>query len=180
MGREKALLPVGRQPLIEIVIQRLRPHVRQLFIVANTDNAHQLAQLPVNAILVDLKSDCGPLMGVYTGLMRTETQLNLFIPCDMPWVQGQLIDRLARACRDGIDFVASLHPVEGIQPFPLVCHVNGCRTIGALLNQGDRSLQTLFRQPCTRLVRVEEPDLWRSFTNVNTLADYACMRRAPN
>ena len=91
----------------------------------------------------------------------------------MPWVEGRLIDRLVRACRDGIEVVASLHPVEGVQPFPLVCDVKGCRTIGALLNQGARSLQTLFHQPRTQLVSIEEPDLWRSFTNVNTVADYA-------
>ena len=172
MGREKAWLPIGQHPLIEIVIRRLRPHVQRLIIVANAHNACQLERLLVEDVLLDLKHDCGPLMGIYTGLMHTETPLNLFVPCDMPWVEGRLIDRLVEACRDGIEFVASLHPVNGIQPFPLVCDVKGCRTIGALLNQGERSLQMLFQQPCTQLVSIEEPDLWRSFMNVNTVADY--------
>ena len=180
MGREKALLPVGQQPLIEIVIRRLRPSVQRLIVVANAHNVCRLERLPVEALLIDLKPDSGPLMGIYTGLMNTQTPLNLFVPCDMPWVEGRLIDRLVSAYREGVEFIASLHPLEGVQPFPLVCHVKGCRSIGALLNQGERSLQMLFQQSCTQLVRVEEPDWWPSFTNVNTVADYAKLTDDPS
>ena len=113
------------------------------------------------------------MMGLYTGLMQTETPLNLFVACDMPWVEGRLIERLVSACHDEAGIVAGLHPREGLQPFPLLCHAKTCRAIGALLDDGERSLQSLLRRPQARLVRIEEPELWRSFTNVNTLADYA-------
>ena len=173
MGREKAWLPVGQRPLIELVIQRLRPQVQRLLIVANARNACLFERLPVEEVLIDVKPAHGPLMGIYTGLMHTQTPLNLFVPCDMPWVEGRLSDRLVQACRDGVEFVASRHPLEGIQPFPLACHVKGCQTLGALLDQRALSLQALFHHPRSRLVSIEEPDLWRSFMNVNTIADYA-------
>jgi molybdopterin-guanine dinucleotide biosynthesis protein A len=112
-------------------------------------------------------------MGIYTGLMRTETALNVFVPCDMPWVEWRLVERLLASCRGDVEAAASLHPIEGIQPFPLTCHVNACRTMGALLDRGERSLHSLWRMPHTRLVRIENPQWWRSFLNVNTLADYA-------
>lgn len=173
MGREKALLPIGSHTLIEFVIQRLRPFVERVVVIGNAHNAPQLYTLPVEAVLTDLKPDCGPLMGIYTGLMHTETALNLLVPCDMPWVEGRLIEQLLRRCDGDIRVVASLHPTEGIQPFPLICDVNACRTIGALLDRHERSLQALLDEPHTQLVRIEEPDLWHSFTNVNTLSDYA-------
>lgn len=179
MGRDKALLPIGQHTLVELVIQRLQPHVEQVFVIGHAQNAgtlHRLLceeRLVVSGILTDLKPGCGPLMGLYTGLMQTETPLSLCVPCDMPWVEGRLIERLASACRGEIGVVASLHPREGLQPFPLICHAKACRAIGALLDDGERSLQSLLRQPQARLVRIEEPELWRSFTNVNTLADYA-------
>jgi len=179
MGRDKAFLPIGSRPLIEVVVQRLRPLVKRIVIVGNAQNLQRLrATLSADAILTDVEPGYGPLMGIYTGLMHTETSWNLFLPCDMPWIDGRLIERLTGACHRDAEVIASLHPTEGIQPFPLLCHVKACRTIGALLNRGERALQMLLRQPGARLVTVDEPALWRSFTNVNTVSDYAKLTEA--
>ena len=152
--------------------------MERLIIIGGAHNAPLLHALPADAVLLDLKPDHGPLMGVYTGLMHTQTRLNLFVPCDMPWIDARLVERLLRACRGDVEAVASLHPPEKVQPFPLICHVRACRAIGALLDQGARSLQALWSRQRTGLVRIEEPDLWRSFTNVNTLSDYAKLAEA--
>ena len=179
MGRDKALLPIGFHTLIELVCQRLRPFVERLIVIGNAHNIQRLRDtLAADAILTDVQPGYGPLMGIYTGLMHTETLLNVFVPCDMPWVERRLIDRLVWYCRHGVEVTASLHPVDGIQPFPLMCHTTASRRNGALLNRGERALQALFQQPRTQLVSIEEPDLWRSFTNINTVADYAKLTEA--
>ena len=174
MGRDKAFLPIGSRPLIEMVVQRLRPFVERMIIIGNAHNLQRLREtLPADAVVTDMQPGYGPLMGIYTGLMHTETSWNLFLPCDMPWIDRRLIERLAGACHGDVEVVASLHPMEGIQPFPLLCHVKACRTIGTLLNRREQALQALLRQPGAQLITVDEPELWRSFTNVNTVADYA-------
>ncbi|MDP3723701.1 MAG: molybdenum cofactor guanylyltransferase [Candidatus Omnitrophota bacterium] len=173
MGRDKALLTVGSRTLIEVVMERIKSLVDHVVVVGSPRNARPLGERLGRSILTDLKPDCGPLMGIYTGLMATETTLNLFVPCDMPWVEGRLIERLARTCREGADVAASLHPLEGMQPFPLVCRTTACRTIGALLDAGERSLQALLREPRAQLMDIKEPELWHSFTNINTVSDYA-------
>ena len=173
MGRDKALLPVGDQWLIELVIRRVRPAVDRLMVIGGAHNALPLHGLPADAVLMDLKPDHGPLMGIYTGLMQTETPLNLFVPCDMPWIARRLVELLLSVCHGEVEAVASLDPAGEVQPFPFISHVKACRAIGALLDRGERSLQSLLRQQRTQLVRIEEPDLWRSFMNINTLADYA-------
>lgn len=173
MGREKALLRIGQSTLIEVVIRRLRTCVQHLVVIGNAQNVSGLEGVSDVTVLTDLKPAYGPLMGIYTGLMSTTTPLNLFVSCDMPWLDGRLIERLASAWCEQVESVASLHPLEGVQPFPLLCHVNACRTVGALLDQGERSLKALLSRPGARLVRIEEPELWRAFTNVNTVADYA-------
>lgn len=178
MGRDKALLSVGQWLLIEVVIERIRPHVEQVFVIGNTDNSPRLRDLRVDGVLTDFKPDWGPLMGLYTGLMSSRTPLNLFIPCDMPWIEWRLVELLLSSCRGEVETVASLDPFEEVQPFPLICHVRACRTIGALLDRGERSLQSLLHQPRTQLVKVEEPSLWHSFTNVNTPSDYAKLTEA--
>ena len=176
MGCDKAFLRIQGQRLIEWVIQRLQPHVDRVVVIGHTKNSPRLRELHVADVLTDVRPSYGPLMGLYTGLMMSETPLNLFVPCDMPWIDGRLIERLIQACQADIQVVASEHPREGIQPFPLVCHLNVCRTIGALLDQGKRSLHDLLRHSSTTLVQINEPELWRAFTNVNTADDYAKLR----
>ena len=176
MGRDKALLPIGDTTLIALVIERLRPWVDRLVVIGNTQNVAQLRALPIDEALSDVTPNCGPLMGVFTGLMQAQTTTNVFVSCDMPFVDGRLVERLAGACHGEAPVVASAHPEEGMQPFPLVCHVKAVRVVGALLNRGQWSLRGLLSQPQTFVIRIEEPELWRSFTNVNTLADYTRVR----
>ena len=179
MGRDKAFLPIGSRPLIELVVQRLRPCVERMVIIGHAHNVQRLRDaLSADAVVTDVQPGYGPLMGIYTGLMHTETPLNVFVPCDMPWIEWRLVELLLSSCRGDVEAVASLHPLEEVQPFPLICHVRACRAIGALLDRGERSLQSLLHQPRTQLVKIEEPGLWRSFTNVNTLADYAKLSEA--
>ena len=179
MGRDKALLPIGSRTLIELVMKRIQPLVDRVEVIGHPRNVQPLGELLRQKVLTDLKPGCGPLMGIYTGLMQTETALNLFLPCDMPWVEARLIERLLKCCRGEARVVASLHPAQGVQPFPLICHVKVCRAIGALLDRQEQSLQALLRGPHAQLVTIEEPDWWHSFTNVNTLSDYAKLHDDP-
>ena len=175
MGRDKAWLPVGARSLIELVIDRLAPYVNQVIVIGREPDASRLLKLEVDGVLTDCKPAWGPLMGVYTGLMHTETDLNLFVSCDMPWIHGRLIERLIGAYQHGRTVVMSRHPLHGIQPLPLLCHTQACRTIGTLLDRNERSLKALIAQPGTYAASIHEPALRRSFTNVNTLADYAIL-----
>lgn len=178
MGRDKALLPVDGQMLIELVIKRLRPYVERLLVVAHPANAPHFTSLPVDAVLTDFYPGHGPLMGIYTGLMAADTPLSLVVPCDMPWIKRRLIARLVSGCQMGMELVAGRHPTDGVQPFPLACRASACRTIGRLLDRGERSLQALLRQPGAHVSLIEDPALWPCFTNVNTLADYANLHTA--
>lgn len=172
MGREKASLQVGDHTLLELVAQSLRPLVSRLVVITQYGIKWPVCPVGVDELLSDVKPDCGPLMGLYTGLLHTNTSLNLFVPCDMPFIDSRLITHLAGACQDEVQVVASRHPTEGVQPFPLLCRVTACRTIGALLDQQWLALHALLEQPGSCTVRIEDPALWRSFTNINTAAEY--------
>ena len=173
MGRDKALLPVGRATLIERVMCRLRPRVQRVVVIGNPRNIAELRALPIDEVLLDLAPGYGPLMGVFTGLMHTSSAVNVFVSCDMPYIEGQVIDRLSGDCREDALMASAVHPEQGLQPFPLACHLKACGIVGALLNRGERSLRALLSHPSAGLVQIREPELWRAFANVNTLADYA-------
>ncbi len=177
MGSDKAFMPVGDRPLVELVIERLRPSVGRLVMIGNAHNAARLRAVygppSVHAVLTDLVPDRGPLMGLYTGLMHTGTDLNVFVPCDMPWVDPRVLARLRQACDARTDVVASSTPDRRIEPFPLICRRAACRDVGRLLDEGAWAVQALLDRPRARLVPIHDPELRRGFTNVNTPADQA-------
>ena len=77
MGTDKARLRLGRKTLLG--------HVRA---------AARAAGLPLRVIRRDIVPRCGPLGGVYTALRSTRAEAVMFLSCDMPFVTGELLQRL--------------------------------------------------------------------------------------
>ena len=73
MGQDKAFLPFGASTLIESIILRIRPWVTRLCLIGSRANEHRLRDLNAGTTLIDGEPGCGPLMGIYTGLMHSET-----------------------------------------------------------------------------------------------------------
>jgi molybdopterin-guanine dinucleotide biosynthesis protein A len=172
MGQDKALLPAGRSTLVEFALARLRPHVDALAVMASAANAAAIRQLTAEPVLVDAVPEQGPLMAVWTGLDQARDGSCLFLPCDMPWVDGRLLDRL-KAFPGGAVALGSVLPGGDVQPFPLLCRASAQVLVGRLLDRGERSLRALLREPGAALMPVSEPELARCFANVNEPGEYA-------
>ena len=172
MGCDKAFLSTGGRMMIEHVIERVRPHVDRLIAIGNKRNMDRLQELGLDGVITDIQPGKGPLMGVYAGLLHTETPLNLFVSCDMPWINARVIKRLIAACESGSQVVASRGPDGRLYPLPMLCHVRVSRTVGKLLDGGERSLNQLLELGDASLVPVDAATLRSAFVNVNTLADY--------
>ena len=179
MGREKAALLIDGRPMIEHVIERLRPCVSRLCVIAHPCNLDAFNDLDVDAILTDIAPSRGPLMGVYTGLMHTATALNVFAACDMPGIEPALIDRLLAAWQPGCEAIAGTGPEGRPYPLPMLCHVSARRTVGALLDARREALHELLSLPTGRAVGLQETECRRWFVNVNTLDDYATLCNEP-
>ena len=141
-------------------------------LLGRADNLERLSTLPIHGVLTDLAPGFGPLMGIYTALMQTDKKLNLIVPCDMPWISEAIVQRLMGAVGPEVEVAASVHPNEGVQPFPLLAHAQATHTIGSLLDRGERSLQALLRTKRAATVVIDNPVLWRAYRNINTMNDY--------
>lgn len=101
MGGGKALRPLGGEPMIAHVIERLRRQVGALVINANDDPATFAAfGLPVAA---DVYGDyAGPLAGVLTGMCwarehAPDARYIATAPCDTPFLPEDFVETLRRA-----------------------------------------------------------------------------------
>jgi molybdopterin-guanine dinucleotide biosynthesis protein A len=128
-GGDKGLRLLAGRPILDHVIERLRPQLDRLLLNANGDPARFAAYgLPVVA---DSPPDfAGPLAGVLAGLEWAARQapdhpLLLSAPTDAPFLPRDLVGRLWRAREaEGADIAMAAsggrtHPVVGLWPVAL-------------------------------------------------------------
>ena len=128
-GGDKGLLELGGRPILDHVIERLKPQVRLSVINANGDPARFARWgLPVAADVLD--DNPGPLAGVLTGMDWTVANLPglewiVTVPTDAPFLPRDLVARmLAAVTAEGAEMACATsggqrHPVIGLWPVAL-------------------------------------------------------------
>ena len=80
MGKDKGLIKLNGQTLLEQVLSKVEKISRNILIMSNQAGYDQF-KYPV---FRDIHPDKGPIGGIYTGLTHSTTENNLVIGCDMP------------------------------------------------------------------------------------------------
>ena len=105
LGRDKAVEPLGGEPLIVRVLSRVAQVSDETVVVVN-DTA-RASELPLSgdvATAVDRYPDSGSLGGIFTGLEAARADWVLVVACDMPFLNVPLLRRILslRATRDAV------------------------------------------------------------------------------
>ncbi len=114
MGRDKAALPIGGEPLLRRAVGRLRLALAEVIVVGSP----ALAPLvPETRIVADEWPGRGPLGALVTALRATDAPWVLLVACDMPFTQPALIREIARLAltTPAVDVVALRGP-RGVEP----------------------------------------------------------------
>src|SRR5579862_9941941 len=94
MGCPKALLMLGGETMIERQLRVLRS-VTQRALVAGWPSdlpwPARIETLTGVRRLPDAQAGRGPLGGIYTALTHSRSEFNLFLGCDMPFVEPALL-----------------------------------------------------------------------------------------
>jgi molybdopterin-guanine dinucleotide biosynthesis protein A len=168
-GTDKGLALLKDRPLVAWVLARIVHQVDELFISANRNlDQYRLFGYPV---LPDLSPDFqGPLAGLLRAMAEAAHPLILSVPCDTPFLPGNLAGRLAEALAEsGADIAI---PVCGGQVHRAICL---CRRsllpgLADFLVQGGRRVG----EWQSMLNRVEVTfDDEQAFLNLNTAEELA-------
>lgn len=76
-GRDKALEPIGGEPMIRRVIQRAANGINASDVVLVASSPERGAGLPLDPphrVVADVFPGCGPLGGIYSGLRAARTE----------------------------------------------------------------------------------------------------------
>ncbi len=117
MGENKALKRFLGRPLIERIVERLRPIADELFITTN--QPEELAFLGV-PLVGDLRPGRGALGGLYTAIASAHQPCVAVVACDMPFASASLLEAAIRILeREAADVVIAKTD-EGYEPLHAV------------------------------------------------------------
>lgn len=176
MGRDKRRLELAGRSLVQLMVDRLAPLFGRVLIIgarrgqAAAGGADQVG---------DLLPGAGPLGGIYTGLTLSPDPVNFVAPCDLPFLQEDLV-RLLWRWADSHQVVVPQGP-DGLEPLCAFYHRTCLPAIERALARGERRVRSFY--PHVDVKSVPEAALRRvdptlvSFFNVNSWQDYMEARR---
>ncbi len=177
MGRSKAWLSFGSEPLLARVVRRLSTVAHPIVVVRAAGQT--IPDLPSHVLVTeDATADRGPLQGLAAGLslLKEHSEAAFVSSTDAPFVDPLVVKHLAARRETSHDLVVP-HALGRHHPLAAVYALSVLRTIEDMLKHDQLRVMDLVRRVQTRVIEEDElrridPGL-RFLMNVNTPEDYA-------
>ena len=167
-GQDKGLILLNDKPMIEYVIESLKPQVGKLLINANR-NHDKYSEYGLDIVPDEISGYHGPLAGMASSLNNTETPYMLTAPCDSPFIPEDLAQRLVTALESENAEISVAHNGERMQPVFCLMKKELVLSMNDFLNRGERKIDKWFNQHV--LAIADFSDIPKTFDNLNTLED---------
>jgi len=163
-GVDKGLVMLTGRPMIEHVVERLRPQVGALLINANR-SVDQYARLGFPVVQDRQGGFLGPLAGMASGLAAATTAFVVTAPCDTPVIGTDLVERLAGALTHDDAEIAVAHDGERSHPVFLLLRRDLLDDLNNFLESGGRKIDLWFARH--RVAIADFSDCPQAFVNIN-------------
>lgn len=165
MGTDKAFLPLGKSTISRVLIDTIQPFCDDIVISMRNGKSS-----PVDGfrIINDLRPDRGPLMGIYSTLCTSDASLNLFTPCDIPFISRILLRKMF-SYSDDFDIVIPSFKKGFNEPLPGIYNKRCLTILQEQLSNNQLRISDLFSKCRTKIVEDFEGS-W--YANLNTPEEY--------
>jgi molybdenum cofactor guanylyltransferase len=167
-GQDKGLVLLNKKPMIEYVINTLKPQVNSLLINANR-NHDTYSKYGYNIVSDELSGYHGPLAGMASALNIIKTPYMLVVPCDSPFIPNDLAKRLINSLEENNAEISVAHNGDRMQPVFCLIKKDLLTSMNDFLNQGERKIDKWFN--LHTLAIADFSDIPETFDNLNTLED---------
>jgi molybdopterin-guanine dinucleotide biosynthesis protein A len=172
-GSPKALARLNGKPLIHLACETAS--LISPYVMASCNDDEISKQLTVRSF-TDRYPNAGPLGGILTALSVAPTPYVTFIPCDMPFLEASIYQKLWEFNREHPESIIvaqshrGLEPLIAIWPTQMLSH----RKVTDSISSNDYALYKLFRQLPVVPVNfplIAQPYNEKWFFNVNTTSE---------
>lgn len=171
MGRDKSLMVIDQQTLIERTVNELRKVTQEIVIASNSAAKYRI---PGIEEVPDIFPGRGPLAGIHAGLKKVTYEYTFVISCDMPMFKAEVAQYLLERS-PGYDVVVP-RIYEHLEPLYAVYSKTCLKHIEACLKAGITKVIEFY--PMVKVLTVTQEDFEKFgnpeelFYNLNTPADY--------
>ena len=166
MGRDKSLLFANSLPLIEKIVTQLKDHFPEIIIGSSDTEKYRFLNLPV---IPDLEEGKGPLMGIYSTLLRSSHEINFVVACDIPDLDMKFIHEMLRQARNHQIVIPTWNDGKH-EPLFAVYKKSVQNHVKELLGTGKRKISLLFDLVDVKYLPLPDDAKW--YKNLNTMEDY--------
>lgn len=176
MGADKAFVALNGRTLLARALELVRSVTSDVRIVG--DPAKFAAFAPV---VEDVFPGCGPLGGIHAALRASQSELNLILAVDLPFVSLALLQYLIKRARNSAATVTVARASGGWQPLCAVYRREFAEAAELSLCEGRYKIDTLFEATQTLVIEEEELEAAsfspRMFRNLNTREELEAMQK---
>ncbi len=167
MGTDKGLLMVDGKKIIERIIAALKPVVDEIIIVSNGNNYNNTGY----KVYRDIIKECGPMGGIHTALSFSNTEKNLVVSCDMPFLNTETLKFIAE--NSNICEIAIPEHNKITEPLCAV-YSSVCRNkFSQLIARGEWKLRDSLKYFNVKTILFENKSgIEKIFSNINTKEEY--------
>ena len=163
-GTDKGLVEINGMPMCRIVIDALRPQVKEVIVNANR-NLHTYRRFGVRVVEDGMSGYLGPLAGFVSAMRVAVTPWIISAPCDCPSVAAHYVDTMRTFDSGEFDVVVATDG-DRWQPTFMMARCDLVDDLENFLNSGERKIDRWFTRLRYRLADFSDtPEL---FTNINT------------
>lgn len=169
MGEEKYSVDFQRQKLIAYPLELAKQLGVNEVIVVGNDSQFLSGDF---TFVQDEHDATGPLGGIYTGLKKSNNELNVVLPCDTPFINKTLINVLLENSQEADitipSFKDQLHPTIGVYKKNLLPGLK------SFIDSGKRKMMDFVLQNKMKILTEEyfgDHADSKTFANLNTKSD---------
>ena len=165
-GVDKGLQLLHGKPMIEHVLDRLRPQVGEIIINAN-QNLDRYQSFGHRVVSDAIGGFAGPLAGLHAGLQAITSPLAVTVPCDSPFLPADLVARLHD--RLGANDLAVAKTGDQAHPVFALVRQSVAGNLQTFLASGGRKIDAWYA--ALKVVEVTFDDEADAFRNINTIEE---------
>jgi len=173
MGTDKAFVALDGRTLLSRMLDLARSVTAEVRIVGDPTKFSEFAP-----VVEDVFRGCGPLGGIHAALRSSQTDLNLIIAVDLPFLSAKFLEFLITRGHTG-SIVTVARTSDGWQPLCAVYRRQFAVLAEKDLKSGRYRIDRLFDPATTHVVEEYEfrkegfsPDLFRNLNSPKDLSEF--------